>query len=345
MTTADEQAFLAAIVAAPDDDTPRLVFADWLDERAEGDDAARAALIRAQCQLEHLAPATKPRRALEKQAKTILKEHGGRWTQALRDAKIAGEWAFRRGFLDGITMSATVFAQKAKALFALAPTICTARFPIASNEVARLAGCEYLGRLASVDISDMCGCGHCPIHNDLRALFNSKHTQSLTTLNIADNRMDAAGAKRLAASKALAGLTALDLSENPLGAEGILALGKSKHLKQLNTLNLYDTGLGESGVEALAALTNLPALKYLDLSSNRIASVTAIRALVASPLVAQLSSLNLSYNYNLVGVLGAKVLAALPPTTKLEALDVRHCGLTENAIRTLKARFSKVVNV
>jgi len=35
--------------AAPDDDTPRLVFADWLDERGTGDDHLRAELIRAQC--------------------------------------------------------------------------------------------------------------------------------------------------------------------------------------------------------------------------------------------------------------------------------------------------------
>ena len=28
----DEDALLAAIIAAPDDDTPRLVYADWLDE-------------------------------------------------------------------------------------------------------------------------------------------------------------------------------------------------------------------------------------------------------------------------------------------------------------------------
>ena len=341
----DEQAFLAAIAAAPDDDTPRLVFADWLDERAQGDDSARAALIRAQCQSEHLAPGTKPRRALEKQAKAILKEHGGRWTRALRDANLVREWEFRRGFLDGVEMSATTFAQKAKELFALAPTIRTARFSYASNEVARLAGCEHLARLAAVDISSMCSCGHCPIHNDLRALFASKHTAGLTKLNIADNRLDAAGAKRLAASKALAGLTALDLSENPLGAEGVLALGKSKHLKHLTTLNLHDTGLGESGVEALAALTNLPALTHLDLSSNRIASVAAVRALVASPLVAQLTSLDLSYNHALVRVVGAKVLATLPATAKLETLDVRHCGLTENAIRALKARFGKVVKV
>lgn len=42
-----EDDFLTAITAAPDDDTPRLVYADWLDEHGR---RARAALIRVQCE-------------------------------------------------------------------------------------------------------------------------------------------------------------------------------------------------------------------------------------------------------------------------------------------------------
>lgn len=36
----DEDAFRAAIRAAPDDDAPKLVFADWLDERERHKEAA-----------------------------------------------------------------------------------------------------------------------------------------------------------------------------------------------------------------------------------------------------------------------------------------------------------------
>jgi uncharacterized protein (TIGR02996 family) len=45
---AEELAFVTAIVAAPADDTPRLVFADWLDEH---DRPERAEFVRAQCEL------------------------------------------------------------------------------------------------------------------------------------------------------------------------------------------------------------------------------------------------------------------------------------------------------
>ena len=48
------EAFLKAIFDAPADDLPRLVFADWLDERGE---SAWAELIRLQCSMHRSPPA------------------------------------------------------------------------------------------------------------------------------------------------------------------------------------------------------------------------------------------------------------------------------------------------
>jgi uncharacterized protein (TIGR02996 family) len=52
--TADDRAFLAAVAAAPTDDTPRLVYADWLDER----DDPRGPYLRAEA--EYAGKPTKP---------------------------------------------------------------------------------------------------------------------------------------------------------------------------------------------------------------------------------------------------------------------------------------------
>lgn len=46
-----ERGLLDAIIAEPDDDTPRLIYADWLDENGRGE---RAEFIRAQCLLASL---------------------------------------------------------------------------------------------------------------------------------------------------------------------------------------------------------------------------------------------------------------------------------------------------
>jgi uncharacterized protein (TIGR02996 family) len=49
MTTGD--ALLAAVLAAPDDDSPRLIYADWLDENGQPE---QAEFIRVQCELARL---------------------------------------------------------------------------------------------------------------------------------------------------------------------------------------------------------------------------------------------------------------------------------------------------
>ena len=57
MLLAHDEGFLEAIRAAPDDDVPRLVYADWLEERGE----PLGEFIRVQCALARL-PADDPAR-------------------------------------------------------------------------------------------------------------------------------------------------------------------------------------------------------------------------------------------------------------------------------------------
>ncbi|MCI0702716.1 MAG: TIGR02996 domain-containing protein [Planctomycetia bacterium] len=59
----DEEAFLRAICDQPDEDTPRLVFADWLDEQGGSVNAAWAELIRVQVALARGAGAERERLA------------------------------------------------------------------------------------------------------------------------------------------------------------------------------------------------------------------------------------------------------------------------------------------
>ncbi len=71
MSATDRAAFLRAIADNPDDDLPRLVYADWLDEHGEPE---RAEFIRVQCELARL-PQDDPRRndAIERQQQLLLK--------------------------------------------------------------------------------------------------------------------------------------------------------------------------------------------------------------------------------------------------------------------------------
>ncbi|MCC6418429.1 MAG: TIGR02996 domain-containing protein [Gemmataceae bacterium] len=74
------QALLQGIFAAPDDDGPRLIYADWLEENGW---PGWACLIRVQCELARL-PGRDPRRpALEAREAELLRDHGEAWCAQL----------------------------------------------------------------------------------------------------------------------------------------------------------------------------------------------------------------------------------------------------------------------
>jgi uncharacterized protein (TIGR02996 family) len=91
-------AFLQAVLEKPDDDTPRLIYADWLSDH----DDPRGDFIRVQCRLAS-APADDPRRPeWEAHEGELLRRHQDEWLGGLRP--LATRWVFRRGFLDAVTL-------------------------------------------------------------------------------------------------------------------------------------------------------------------------------------------------------------------------------------------------
>jgi uncharacterized protein (TIGR02996 family) len=79
----DREAFIAAIVANPQEDAPRLVFADWLEENGE---AARAGFIRDQIRLARLRPSTDEYKQLFRKTAETLKANLPAWIQDACDA-------------------------------------------------------------------------------------------------------------------------------------------------------------------------------------------------------------------------------------------------------------------
>jgi uncharacterized protein (TIGR02996 family) len=79
MFEAPELAFLRTILAYPEDDAPRLVFADWLDEHGE---FARAEFIRLQIELYHATP-EEDVRELQQREQELLRDNELRWNAVL----------------------------------------------------------------------------------------------------------------------------------------------------------------------------------------------------------------------------------------------------------------------
>src|SRR5262245_4105521 len=92
-----EEDFLAAIRAAPDDDGPRLVYADWLDEHGD----PRGEFIRVQLALAGLEEDDPARERLEGRERQLLVDNEAHWIEPLRDCGVV-RWRFRRGLAEEV---------------------------------------------------------------------------------------------------------------------------------------------------------------------------------------------------------------------------------------------------
>ncbi len=149
-----DEAFLQAILEAPDDDAPRLIYADHMDENGQPE---RAEFVRLQvalarprqpddmCHHNLTMPQYCPRCRLRRRERELLGRWQGRWTidmldgiptlhrspliqLAALDATAVGRWPgddcmfrFRRGFVEFIQCTAADFLAHADALTAAAP--------------------------------------------------------------------------------------------------------------------------------------------------------------------------------------------------------------------------------
>jgi uncharacterized protein (TIGR02996 family) len=250
----DRDAFLAAVAARPDDDLPRLIFADWLDEHGEPE---RAEFIRLQCaaargEPDALIPAA-GRRAAELEA-----AHRAAWLGPLPRSVWRAE--FRRGFVEHVVLPARAFLADGPALRRLAP----------------LRGVTLVGSRRA-----------------LPELFDRPHLHGLSALHLTGGRLGDDGARLLAAAPALAGLTTLRLGDNAVGDMGALALAHSPHLRALAALVLRDNAIGDGGAWELARSPFLTRLTALDLAGNEVGPA-GVAALKASPRLTGLTDLNVA---------------------------------------------------
>ena len=266
----EHEAFMRAILESPEDDTPRLIYSDWLEEHGGPEDKDKAELIRVQCESERLPEGDKRRVALEKRAKALVKANSKTWLADVKKAKLGGNWTFRRGFLHGCKIKATKFVKVAEKLFEMVPTLRAISCHEASNEVSDLAACPHLAKVQELNLHEMCVCGFCPIGRELAELFRSPHVANLTSLCVSSDRITSAGAEQIAASPYLGKLKELNLAGNTIGNKGLKALLGSPQLNSLETLDLSYNNLGPVVGKSLATLPVWPTLKHLNLYANQL---------------------------------------------------------------------------
>jgi uncharacterized protein (TIGR02996 family) len=286
-----EQAFLQAIRETPDDDAPRLIYADWLEEQGGAARTARAAFIRIQCRLAELPDDDPACDALEDEAADLLAEYEGEWTQPLYG--VADDWLFSRGFVERITIGTPKFLTHAEHLFDFTP-LRSLHILIHPRDVPHLAACSHLQGIETLDFS---GC-HL---NDraLQQLLTSPHLERLTALNLSGNGINTPGIRALVRSPLFARLRRLDLSRNfGVGDNAVIMLSDAWQAENLQALNLAGTNTNVDSFYRLFASTRLRRLTELNFSGVRAIPAQLYyppRTLMEdSKLLGQLRSLDLS---------------------------------------------------
>jgi uncharacterized protein (TIGR02996 family) len=251
--THDERAFLDAICAQPDDDTARLVFADWLEENGDPD---RAEFIRVEIELFHTPPNTEDderrRRVLLDRKAGLLKRRIKEWLAPF--SPWAKESSFERGFVQSLNVSANAFLQSAGQWYELTP-LTRVRFTNCSVwdhglmvwRAETLFGSPHLSRLASMTIEQQGLTA-----GNLEPLASHPDLSRLRELVLTQNNLTSDGAILLAAMPQLAGLESLDLCGNNINDAGARALAESEHLHRLKELRLSRNPIHDGAWSALA---------------------------------------------------------------------------------------------
>jgi uncharacterized protein (TIGR02996 family) len=118
--------FLRDICGHPDDDTPRLIFADWLDEQGHAD---RAESIRVAIALAQLKGRDRRSpRALELRRRKASLYNGANssaWAWPIPElCSVSSRFAFARGFVTDLTAGIALFLDNAHILFSIHPITC-----------------------------------------------------------------------------------------------------------------------------------------------------------------------------------------------------------------------------
>jgi uncharacterized protein (TIGR02996 family) len=318
--------FLRQVIADPDDDAPRLVYADWLEEH--GGDPARAEFIRAEIEKAKLPDDHPHWEHLRDRAGKLWLGHGARWYGDL--ILLADHVGTARGFLESVELNASGFLKHAATFMARAPVrdVFLIRY---KTHFKRFVRCPELGRVERLVLNDE---GSTLDAGDAEALAASPYTSNLRELNLWNSHVGRAGCAALAGSPRLARLEKLHLGDNGVGDGGALALARAGHLCRLREVSLAGNGLTARGVEALAGAGHLSSLRELMLFENRL-DARGARALAGSEPLGRLTALNL--HSNPLGDAGVAALAGARFVGTLVELNLGRVRGSTAGVRALAA--------
>ncbi len=259
-----EKVFLEEI-ARGGDETPVLIYADWLMEQDDPAQVSRGEFLRLHSVLRHGRPGAQ-RSDLEWRARDLWWAHIENWLGVLFDAVDA--FRYERGLLTIEVSEATLGAQDAGELAAAPAWGWVRHIGLRQGSVQTLAWLSTLPRppfLSSLDVGRKT---LDPEQDELPLLLGLPLLQGLSELDLAENFLGDTGAAEVAGWAGAASLRKLGLRRNGIHDAGVEALARSVHLGSLEELDLSDNPIGQRGGQALARSPGLKRLRKLDLGNT-----------------------------------------------------------------------------
>lgn len=315
----DREALLAAIRSSPDDDLPRLVYADWLEENAEAaapmerrSAAERAAFIRAQIEAARAEPFSPAcRDAAERAERLLTSTHREAWTWELRAQVL--DAGFARGFVEHATVDAAQLPSVAESLFE--------REPIRSLRVCRPAPSRSEYEVL------------------LKPLFDLPRLSQVQSLDLQGIELLYDDCMSLGESPHLAGISHLSLRGNPIFPPWLRDFLASNTWPNLTSLDLADiTHLGPAIAQSLPAAEHR-LFRRLDLSGIDFRS-REMKDTLRSPCLSEVEELHLRWTVDASrpGPLTHLELGYVIPWERLRVLDVTGQGIGPEGVREIVRR-------
>ncbi|MSQ94292.1 MAG: TIGR02996 domain-containing protein [Gemmataceae bacterium] len=228
--------FLQTILDRPDDDLPRLHYANWLD----GCGNPLGEFIRLQCLLAQN-PQPQPRH--ERRAQELLAQHQCFWSHAL-SGRI--EWcSFRRGFIEEIALTDRQLVEHAAELFRYAPVL-DLHLEWTGVRLDRLPELPGVQHTLFLDLSSQ-GLGNGAIER----LAEAPLLAQVHGLNLSSNLLEDEGLEAIYDSPHAGNLRELYVSDNPVTDDGVRRLVMAPIVERLEVLDMRFTQVSQEGIDAL----------------------------------------------------------------------------------------------
>jgi uncharacterized protein (TIGR02996 family) len=323
-------ALLAAIRAAPEDDLPRLAYADWLEESGDAPAALRAEFIRVQIELARVGEDDLRYPELRRREAELLEDHKDEWVRAEMPPGIAvSEGGFGRGFQRGFAAEpwcpASAFLEYGADLARL-PVETLRLVQLPAERVADLAASPALAHFPRLDLSSN---AQRIGTTELATLLASPHLPELTALTLGREQLGLTGGQLLADCDRLRRLTDLCLGACRHAALDLHPLLHSPHLRNVVRWDLTANDLDDRAATLLGQHEAAWEWKALHLGLSRF-SQAGLRSVLGNPYLHNLETLSLPCLVGSSGRLTAEALVAeitqtgLPPSLRRLHLAANH---------------------